>query len=168
MSSRTIAIGLLVSATLIVGGCRDRRPKTATRPPGSAPADGHAHDHAHDHAPDHPHEGPRHALGTKNTAGYVISVTQIGDAVKPNNKATFEIKVKPAAKSSATMPKVVRAWLGNDRAEGVPKVRAPWRPKPKYFDADLETGKLPAESQLWVELETDIDKHFIPFDFKEK
>src|SRR5687768_9640376 len=112
VSSRTIAIaiGLVVSATLIVGGCRDRRPKAATRPPGSAPADAHAHDHAHD-APDHPHEGPRHALGTKNTAGYVISVTQVGDAVKPNNKATFEIKVKPAPKSSAAMPKVVRAWV---------------------------------------------------------
>ena len=123
-----------------------------------------AHDKDHEHA----HDGPKHDLGKKAVAGYVVSVTQIGDAVTAGKASTFEIKVNPKdAAAGAAQPTAVRAWVGNEKAQGSVKAKAPWHEKGKFYDADLEVpAKLPDGSKLWVEVETDAGKHRASFDYK--
>jgi hypothetical protein len=137
----------------------------ATAASGGESKAAHKDDHDHDH--DHAHGGARHDLGKQTVAGNTVSVTQIGDAVVAGKAVTFEIKISPEAGGSAAKPRAVRAWVGNEKAEGSVKANAPWREK--FYDADLEVpAKLPAGSKLWVEVENDAGKNRASFDYKAK
>ena len=174
MIRNTLMIGAL-GFGLVLGCKEDDSGKHADHGGGGAPAATsaaggeakHAHKHDHDHDHDGHHGGPRHELGKQTVAGNVVSVTQIGDAVVAGKAVTFEIKVNPEAGGSTAKPKAVRAWVGNEKAEGSVKANAPWREK--FYDADLEVpATLPAGSKLWVEVENDAGKHRASFDFRAK
>ena len=177
MIRNTLIVGVL-GFGLVLGCKEDDSAKhshgTGGSPPATAATGGesksahkHDHDHDHDHDKDGHHGGPRHELGKQTVAGNAVSVTQIGDAVVAGKAVTFEIKVSPEAAGSAAKPKAVRAWVGNEKAEGSLKGNAPWREK--FYDADLEVpATLPAGSKLWVEVENDAGKHRASFDYKTK
>jgi hypothetical protein len=167
VTTQGITIALLVGSALILGGC-DKRPKTGTKPPSSQPTTDQATvEVPKDEPMDHAHDGPKHDLGKKTVAGYGVAVTQVGDQVRAGKAATFEIKLSRDRNSTVGRPRSVRAWLGNERGDGVAKEKAPWRSKEKFYDADLQApGKIPSETKLWVEIEVDNTKHFLPFEFK--
>ena len=96
---------------------------------------------------DHKHDGPKHDLGKKTVAGYGVAVTQVGDQVRAGKAASFEIKLSRDRNSTVGRPRSVRAWLGNERGDGVAKEKAPWRSKEKFYDADIQApGRIPADT----------------------
>lgn len=107
----------------------------------------HSHDHDHDHAHDHDHDhGEHHELGTAAAAGVSFEALQLG------HPANGEVAVEVVLAEGSPAPKAIRAWVGNQAAEGSMKTRAEGA-GPAY-DMHLELpDPLPADAQIWLEIE---------------
>jgi hypothetical protein len=99
-----------------------------------------AQDHGHEH-------GEKKDLGTTTVAGLKMTVSQMGD-IKPGNETAFDIEL---AKGQAK-PKALRLWVGVASGEGSVKSKATL--EERHLDVHAEIPqRLPAGSQLWIEVE---------------
>lgn len=137
-ANRTLAATAALAAAMTLGGFG----LTAWAAP--APAD---KDHKHDHGHDHKH-GEGRELGSQEIAGVTVRVTQIGE-VKPGREAEFDMVVT----GGKGKPRAIRAWIG--AAEPGESIKARAEDEGKEYHVHVEVPvKLPADSKLWVEVET--------------
>ena len=106
----------------------------------------------------HTHSGERHDLGEGTAGDYKLRVAQVGH-VEAGEEVAFEITLDGGGDAE---PKAVRAWLGTEEREGSAVALA--TKQTAFYDADIEVpADLPANSKLWVEVETDLGKHTASF-----
>lgn len=139
---------IVLAAAAMLAGC-DSIP--ADNPAGSSATaehhEGDGHDHGHDHDHGHGHEhGEHHELGTSTAAGVSFEALQIG------HPANGEQAVEVVLTEGSPAPKAIRAWVGNEAAEGSMKTRA--EGSGPAYEMHLELpDPLPAGAQIWFEVE---------------
>ena len=106
------------------------------------------HSHSHDDDPNHSHEGKRYDLGSLEIGGSKVVMTQVGE-LEPGGNVVYEMKLSGDAKVDA-----VRIWVGNEAGEGSIKQKAEGKDGDYHAHVELEE-KWPADSQVWVELESE-------------
>lgn len=115
--------------------------KPADAPPAAAPAG---------------HGGEVIELGTTKIGEYTVRASRDKGEIKAGADAPIDVWITDAAGAPATVA-VVRFWIGAADAKGSVKARADIEdPKqPNHFHTHAEIpDPLPADSLLWVELET--------------
>lgn len=110
------------------------------------------------------HEGHQHGqdkdLGSKEIAGYTVKVLQ-ESGVKAGEEGAFAIVLSGRKEK----PRAVRAWVGVQSAEGSVKGKAV--AEEEEWHAHVEVPQpIPADSQFWVEIETEAGKKKAAFDYK--
>ena len=127
-----------------------------------AKEDDHKHkegDHKHGDAEEE-HKGEKKDLGTKKIGGFDVQLTQVGE-VKPGEEAIFIIKPKGDGE-----PKAVRAWVGVESGKGSIRTKAEEEKEGEWHAHHAVSKPLPANSKVWVELETAAGKTKASFDLK--
>jgi hypothetical protein len=115
------------------------------KPSASKPADSHAE---HDHGDDHGH-GPVTQLGEQTAGGFTIIASRDG-SLTPGKDAPIDARV------TSTTAKVVavRFWVGTQDAKGSLKAKASLEKDAWHTHVEVP-ATLPADSKLWVEVESD-------------
>ena len=103
---------------------------------GSEDGDGHRND-----------DGTEHVLGEIEIAGSVIEVA-IGGEPGPNVTLHIDIELK-----SGPTPAAIRAWVGNESADGVAKGLAAGSDGDYHADATCP-AELAEGAALWIEIES--------------
>ena len=94
------------------------------------------------------HKGEKRDLGKQQIGGHTVQVTQVGD-VKPGTEAIFVLTVS----GGAGKPKAIRGWVGVESGERSIKSKA--EDEEKEYHLHHQVSKpLPANSKLWIEVET--------------
>lgn len=95
------------------------------------------------------HEAAKFDLGTLKIGGFDLQVGQVAEA-KPGEEAIFIITVK----GGTGKPRSVRAWIGIESGQGSIRTAAE-EEKANEWHAHHQVSKpLPANSKLWLEVET--------------
>ncbi len=112
------------------------------------------------HHDDDDHEKlPKKELGKKEIGGYSVLVNQLGD-VKAGEEAVFLLTVTGAGK-----PKAIRGWVGIE--SGARSIRSQAQEEDGVWHLHHEVSKpMPANSKLWIEIETSRGKQSASFDLK--
>jgi hypothetical protein len=162
-------LSMLLAASFIFAltGCEKdsaTTPGSSTPPPSAAntTAKSAPHGHDHDHAmaePSDVHEGEKHELGTQQAGVYTVKATQTGE-IKPGVEVVFEIVVS----GGTTKPTAVRAWVGSEDGQGSAKSKAEAGDKDYHAHIELPAS-IPANSKLWVELDTASGRQRASFNF---
>ncbi len=116
-------------------------------------------DHAHDG-----HSGEEFELATEEFGDFKVKVVQIGEW-SPKLDGVLEcILVDPKKE-----PNAIRAWVGNQQADGVIKAKGA-RQSASDYDIHVELpDEFTEDALLWIELETDQSKKIRKsFPFKQK
>lgn len=107
-------------------------------------AEGDGHDHSNTDGDDH---GTEHELGEIEIAGSVLHVS-VGGEPGPNVTLHIDIEVE-----SGPIPTTIRAWVGNESADGVAKGKAHGSNGDYHVDATCP-AELGEGSSLWIEVES--------------
>lgn len=188
---RTLALLSVVSFAAVampLGGCEKKADSpTPTRPASGAskPAmaddhahkdgDGHDHDHDtskpaagtpadshddHDHGDGHDH-GATTQLGEQTAGGFTIKASRDG-GITPGKDAAVDVWVTGGT-SKVT---AVRFWIGTQDGKGSVKAKADLEKDNWHTHAEIPSP-LPADSKLWIEIESAKgDKTVVGFDLK--
>lgn len=118
-----------------------------------------ASEHAHDENADHSHEeqepvedhhaGEEEELGTIVLGEYTITVGQKGD-IHPGEEGLLTISFAQQPEGIA----VVRAWIGNEQADGVRKESAEKEDESSFHAHVSVPDSLPDGAQAWIEIQT--------------
>ena len=112
-------------------------------PVGTAPAD---------KPKEEEHKGEKRDLGKQRIGDYTVQVTQVGD-VKPGEEAIFILAVS----GGAAKPKAIRGWVGVESGER--SIRSKAEDEEKEYHLHHPVSKpLPANSKLWIEVESSTGK----------
>ena len=101
-------------------------------------------DHSDEDGDDH---GTDHGLGEIEIAGSVLEVS-VGGEPGPNVTLHIDIELK-----SGPTPTAIRAWVGNESADGVAKGLAAGSDGDYHADATCPAA-LPENAALWIEIES--------------
>lgn len=156
MSQFTKSLPLMLVVAVAVAGVAVLRPSPALAQPATQPGHGHEHK-AGEKEEDH---GPLTDLGTKKVGEFEVQVSLAGEA-KPGEEAVFIVKPKGTAE-----PKAVRAWVGAESGQGSIKTKAEEEKEGEWHAHHKVSKPMPANSKVWVELETVSGKQRASFDMK--
>ncbi|MEM1098578.1 MAG: hypothetical protein AAGH92_07305 [Planctomycetota bacterium] len=106
--------------------------------------EGDGHDHSNTDSDDHSTE---HGLGEIEIAGSVLQVS-VGGEPGPNVILHIDIEVE-----SGPTPATIRAWVGNESADGVAKGKAHGSNGDYHVDATCP-AELAEDASLWIEVES--------------
>lgn len=163
MSQFKKSLPLTLAVALGVTGYAAFRPSLAQAQPATQPTSQPGNGHDHDHKEGDKHEedhGPLTDLGTKKVGAHDVQVSLAGE-VKPGEEAVFVIKPKGTAE-----PKAVRAWVGVESGQGSIKTKAEEEKEGEWHAHHKVSKPMPANSKVWVELETAAGKQRASFDLK--
>jgi hypothetical protein len=148
------ALALTLAAPL--GGC-EKKAETAKPAAGAAaaagkPATSDGHDHGH---------GPSTALGEQTVGGFTIRASRDG-GIKAGGDAPIDAWVTGGTAKVAA----VRFWIGSQDAKGSVKAKAALEKDNWHTHVEIPSP-LPADSKLYVEIESDKgEKTVAGFDLK--
>ncbi|MEX2673350.1 MAG: hypothetical protein WD294_14705 [Phycisphaeraceae bacterium] len=152
-TTATLILTLGLTTTLFIGCTDSAAPTQAPVAEHDESDHGHGDEQANGHEADGHHAGPKHPLGPVSVGPYTVTAKQIGE-IEAGEPQTFEIMLD----DPTTEPEALRAWVGNEQAVGSVKVRTVFRDG--FYDADLQVPQpMPENSKLWVEIETDTERH---------
>ncbi len=166
VSSPMFILAVPAAAMLALLPACDKKPDSPTTSASSAgthsAGDGHDHKDGDDH---HHNEGHGHGaktdLGTQLAGGMTIAAARQG-TVTPGGEASFDITVT----GGPGKPAAVRVWIGAQDGKGSVKGKAEAEGNGWHAHAEVP-NPLPAESKLWIEVETAAgQKHVAGFDLK--
>ncbi len=133
-----LLIAPVLASALLITGCG-----------GDDSHDDHGHnEHREDDGDGHRNDdGTEHVLGEIEIAGSVIEVA-IGGEPGPNVTLHIDIELK-----SGPTPAAIRAWVGNESADGVAKGLAAGSDGDYHADATCP-AELAEGAALWIEIES--------------
>lgn len=147
-ASLGVAIGL--AGTSSVSGSPDASLAAyVQRQPATQPAEPDDHEHA------------KFDLGAQKISGFDVQVGQVAEA-KAGEEAIFIITVKGTGK-----PKSIRAWIGIESGQGSIRTKADEEGDGEWHAHHEVSKPMPANSKLWLELETAAGKTKASFTFKQ-
>jgi len=159
-STRSIAAMSALSALALflaapISGCEQKaeptKPATGTAAPAKPAASG-GHDHDH---------GPSTALGEQTVGGFTIRASRDG-GIKAGGDAPIDAWVTGGTAKVAA----VRFWIGTQDAKGSVKAKAALEKDNWHTHVEIPSP-LPADSKLYVEIESDKgEKTVAGFDLK--
>ena len=94
------------------------------------------------------HKGEKMDLGKLKIGAYEVQVTQFGE-IKAGEEAVFVITPKGEGE-----PKAVRAWVGIESGKGSIKTKGEEEKEGEWHAHHTVSKPLPANSKIWIELET--------------
>ena len=155
--NRFSAIGLLVCAALVVGGCKEDKP--ADKQGGNAPsATGAAGGGTQK---DHPNQI---TLGETTSNGLKFKAMQ-DEPIKAGGEGAFDLLI--TGYPAGAKPKAVRFWVGVESGQGSAKAKAQ-EESPDNWHTHVEVpNPLPAGSKFWAQVDPASGAAFkVSFDLK--
>jgi hypothetical protein len=149
----TLSIAALVA---LLGGCEKK--SEPTKPSvGTSVATQHA-EHGHSH-------GSTTQLGEQTVGGFIVRASRDGD-IKAGSDAAIDVWVTGSKEGGTANVSAVRFWIGTQDGKGSVKAKAAIEKDNWHTHAEIP-NPMPAESKLWVEIESDKgEKTVVGFDLK--